>query len=79
MKAQLKFFAEVLGCPTKALYWMHGVNGCYHGFAELSESSYIAFVQHPENAEEIEGDLDFEDDGYLDSGVKKMHIVCLVD
>ncbi len=54
MKAQLTFFAEVLGCPTKALYWMHGVEGCYHGFAELSESSYIAFVQHPENAEEIE-------------------------
>ena len=54
MKAQLTFFAEALGCPTKALYWMHGVEGCYHGFAELSESSYIAFVQHPENAEEIE-------------------------
>lgn len=54
MKAQLKFFAEVLGCPTKALYWMHGVNGCYHGFAELSESSYVAFVQHPDNAEEIQ-------------------------
>ena len=54
MKAQLKFFAEVLGCPTKALYWMHGVKGCYHGFAELSESSYVAFVQHPDNAEEIQ-------------------------
>ena len=25
MKAQLTFFAEVLGCPTRALYWMHGV------------------------------------------------------
>ena len=36
MKAQLTFFADVLGCPTKALYWMHGVEGCYHGFAELS-------------------------------------------
>ena len=54
MKTQLTFFADVLGCPTKALYWMHGVEGCYHGFAELSASSYIAFVQHPENAEEIE-------------------------
>ena len=53
MKTQLTFFADVLGCPTKALYWMHGVEGCYHGFAELSASSYIAFVQHPENAEEI--------------------------
>jgi catechol 2,3-dioxygenase-like lactoylglutathione lyase family enzyme len=54
MKAQLSFFADVLGCPTKALYWMHGVKGCFHGFAELSESSYVAFVQHPENADEVQ-------------------------
>ena len=54
MKAQLSFFAEVLGCPTKALYWMHGVKGCYHGFAELSETSYVAFVQHPSNPEEVQ-------------------------
>jgi catechol 2,3-dioxygenase-like lactoylglutathione lyase family enzyme len=54
MKAQLTFFAEVLGCPTKALYWMHGVEGCYHGFAELSGDSYLAFVQHPENNPNIE-------------------------
>ena len=54
MKSQLTFFAEVLGCPTKALYWMHGVEGCYHGFAELSANSHIAFVQHPENAQEIQ-------------------------
>lgn len=54
MKAQLTFFADVLGCPTKALYWMHGVQGCYHGFAELSPESYIAFVQHPENPDEIQ-------------------------
>ena len=53
-KAQLGFFAEVLGCPTKALYWMHGVKGCFHGFAELSESSYVAFVQHPKNADEVQ-------------------------
>lgn len=54
MKAQLTFFAEVLGCPTKALYWMHGVDGCFHGFAELSPESYVAFVQHPDNPDEIQ-------------------------
>ncbi len=54
MKAQLTFFAEVLGCPTKALYWMHGVEGAYHGFAELSPESYVAFVQHPDNATDIQ-------------------------
>ncbi len=52
MKAQLTFFAEVLGCPTRALYWMHGVPNTFHGFVELSDSSYIAFVQAPGNPTE---------------------------
>lgn len=54
MKTQLDFWCDVLGCPLKALYWMHGVDGCYHGFVELSPESYVAFVQHPENSKEIE-------------------------
>jgi catechol 2,3-dioxygenase-like lactoylglutathione lyase family enzyme len=54
MKAQLTYWAEVLGCPTKALYWMHGVEGTYHGFVELSPQSYVAFVQHPKNPTGIE-------------------------
>jgi catechol 2,3-dioxygenase-like lactoylglutathione lyase family enzyme len=54
MKAQLEFFCDVLGLPLKALYWMHGVAGTYHGFVELSPDSYIAFVQHPENSTVIE-------------------------
>ncbi|MGB5760893.1 MAG: VOC family protein [Acidimicrobiales bacterium] len=54
MKAQLEFWCDVLGCPLKALYWMHGVDGCYHGFVELAPDSYVAFVQHPENGKEIE-------------------------
>ncbi len=54
MKGQLEFFCDVLGMPLKALYWMHGVEGTYHGFVELSPESYIAFVQHPENAADIQ-------------------------
>ncbi|MEM8924633.1 MAG: VOC family protein [Actinomycetota bacterium] len=53
MKAQLEFWCDVLGCPLKALYWMHGVEGAFHGFVELAEDSYVAFVQHPDNREEI--------------------------
>lgn len=53
MKQQLQFWCDVLGCPLKALYWMHGVEGCYHGFVELAPDSYVAFVQHPENGKEI--------------------------
>lgn len=52
MKAQLTFFADVLGCPTRALYWMHGVANTFHGFVELSEDSYVAFVQAPGNPTE---------------------------
>jgi catechol 2,3-dioxygenase-like lactoylglutathione lyase family enzyme len=54
MKRQLSFWCDALGLPLKALYWMHGVEGAYHGFVELSPECYIAFVQHPDNAEEIE-------------------------
>ncbi len=52
MKAQLTFFAEVLGCPTRALYWMHGVADTFHGFVELADDSYLAFVQAPGNPTE---------------------------
>ena len=57
MKAQLTYFANVLGCPTKALYWMHGVENTFHGFVELAGDSYLAFVQHPENRDEIDFDV----------------------
>ncbi len=50
MKAQLDFFTDVLGAELKALYWMHGTNGYFHGFLELNEHSYIAFVQAPQGA-----------------------------
>jgi len=54
MKAQLEYWTDVLGCPLKALYWMHGVEGAIHGFVELSADSYVAFVQHPDNSDAIE-------------------------
>ena len=53
MKGQLEFFTDVLGCPLKALYWMHGVEKTFHGFVELSPTSYIAFVQGPNNPSEV--------------------------
>lgn len=54
MKRQLSFWCDSLGLPLKALYWMHGVEGAYHGFVELSPDCYVAFVQHPDNAKDIE-------------------------
>jgi hypothetical protein len=32
-----------------ALYWMHGVDGCFHGFMKLHDKASVAFVQTPHN------------------------------
>lgn len=50
MKEQIEYFTDVLGMELVALYWMHGTEGCWHGFLKLNESSSVAFVFHPENA-----------------------------
>ena len=54
IKKQIEFFTDVLGAELKALYWMHGVENTFHGFVELNGSSYVAFVQHPENSDRYE-------------------------
>jgi len=51
MKEQIGFFSDVLGMRLVALYWMHGVAGCWHGFLELNENSQIAFVFNPANGD----------------------------
>jgi catechol 2,3-dioxygenase-like lactoylglutathione lyase family enzyme len=45
IKAQIAFFSDVLGMELVALYWMHGVQGAWHGFLRLDDHSSIAFVQ----------------------------------
>ena len=50
MKEQIEFFTDVLGMELIALYWMHGVEGCWHGFLRLNDASAVAFVFNPENA-----------------------------
>jgi catechol-2,3-dioxygenase len=47
MRDQLEFFTDVLGAELKALYWMHGIEGTYHGFVRLNDFCSIAFVQGP--------------------------------
>jgi catechol 2,3-dioxygenase-like lactoylglutathione lyase family enzyme len=80
MKAQLTFWGEVLGCPTKALYWMHGVENTFHGFVELSAASYVAFVQHPDNSSEIEyGRTHAGNPGAPVAGGATQHIALHVD
>lgn len=45
VKDQIAFFTDVLGMELKALYWMHGVDGFFHAFLKLNDSSSVAFVQ----------------------------------
>ncbi|QII03788.1 VOC family protein (plasmid) [Rhodococcoides fascians A21d2] len=53
IKRQISFFTDVLGCELKALFWMHGLPGAWHGFIELSPECYLAFVQHNDNPDSI--------------------------
>jgi catechol 2,3-dioxygenase-like lactoylglutathione lyase family enzyme len=60
MRDQLEFFTDVLGAELKALYWMHGIEGTFHGFVRLNDFCSIAFVQGPkvtagDNTRNIEG------------------------
>ena len=56
IKQQIEFFTDVLGMELVALYWMHGVEGAWHGFLKLNDASYVAFVQTPD-IEKIERTL----------------------
>ncbi|HYM30284.1 MAG TPA: VOC family protein [Candidatus Cybelea sp.] len=48
IKTQIAYFSDVLGMELVALYWMHGVQGAWHGFMKLNDHSSIAFVQTPD-------------------------------
>ena len=49
IKTQIEFFSDVLGMELVALYWMHGVDRCFHGFMKLHDKASVAFVQTPDN------------------------------
>ncbi len=48
IKQQIEYFSDVLGMKLVALYWMHGVEGAWHGFLKLNDRCSIAFVQTPQ-------------------------------
>ena len=47
MKAQIEYFSDVLGARLVGFYWMHGTEGAWHAFLELSPSSTVALVYTP--------------------------------
>ncbi|MGH3262453.1 MAG: VOC family protein [Trebonia sp.] len=54
MKRQLEFWCDVLGMPLKGLFWLHGTDGIYHAFVEMTPTSYISVTQDPNNREDVE-------------------------
>jgi len=48
IKKQIEYFTDVLGMELVALFWMHGVEGAWHGFLKLNDTATIALVQSPE-------------------------------
>ncbi|MCB1690466.1 MAG: VOC family protein [Halioglobus sp.] len=50
IKKQIEYFSDVLGMELIALYWMHGVEGAWHGFMRLGEGA-VAFVFTEQNPE----------------------------
>jgi catechol 2,3-dioxygenase-like lactoylglutathione lyase family enzyme len=51
MKQQIEYFSDVLGARLVGFYWMHGTEGAWHAFLELSPSSTVALVQMPQIAD----------------------------
>ncbi|MFM8626228.1 MAG: VOC family protein [Actinomycetota bacterium] len=45
IKTQIEYFTDVLGFELVALYWMHGVDGAWHGFLRMNDTCSVAFVQ----------------------------------
>lgn len=57
IKRQIEYFSDVLGARLVGLYFMHGTEGYWHAFLELSASSVVAFIQTPA-VKDIETRLD---------------------
>lgn len=51
IKQQIEFFSQVLGMELVSLYWMHGLEGAWHGFVKANDFCYLAFVQMEEMKE----------------------------
>lgn len=81
IKAQIEFFNDVLGCELVALYWMHGVEGAWHGFLKLSDTCSIAFVQTPDiaNIERTIGVTHAGSGGGACAGGSMQHVAFNVD
>lgn len=81
IKTQIEFFNDVLGCELVALYWMHGVEGAWHGFMKLSDTCSIAFVQTAEIAgiERTLGVTHAGSGGGLCAGGAMQHVAFNVD
>jgi len=81
MKEQLTFFTQVMGMELVALYWMHGVEGAWHGFCRLNDSCSLAFVFTPgnEDAARIVGQTHAANGAGPSAGGTMQHLAFNVD
>lgn len=81
IKAQIEFMSDVLGMELVALYWMHGVEGAWHGFMKMNDHSYVAFVQTPaiEKIERVLGVSHSGSPGSPSAGGTMQHLAFNVD
>lgn len=81
MKEQLTFFTEVMGMELVGLFWMHGVEGAWHGFLRLSDTCSMAFVNIPENAdvERVVGNTHAANGAGASAGGTMQHLALNVD
>jgi len=81
MKEQLTFFTQVMGMELVALYFMHGVEGAWHGFCRLNDHCSIAFVHTEGNkdAARIVGQTHAANGASASAGGTMQHLAFNVD
>ena len=80
IKEQIAFFSDVLGMELQALYWMHGVEGAFHGFMKLgNESVAFVFLEANKNVETVLGQTHAGNGGGTTAPGAMQHLAFNVD
>ena len=80
IKQQIEFFSDVLGMELIALYWMHGVEGAFHGFMKLgNEAVAFVFLEANKDIETVMGQTHSGNGAGPSAGGTMQHLALNVD
>lgn len=80
MKKQIEFFSDVLGMELVGLFWMHGVEGAWHGFMKMGEEAFaFVFVPGNERVDTVIGQTHSANGGEKSAPGTLQHIALNVD